>query len=123
MENQHLFERRVFNFYCRENNITKEQLEQKCSSCSYRFACSSKEFRWYMAFDKVLSWHCTREGYKFWYFHQMNFVKLLILAAKKCDMKISKYTDYLGKLLAGYGSHDYDNTKEYKEIQKFYEEC
>lgn len=69
-------------------------------------------------FDKMLGWSSTTEGFKYWYFHQIKFVILLIMISKKRGFNTTIYKQYLAYLLTGYSYRDYIHDEEWLNFKK-----
>lgn len=66
--------------------------------------------------DEIIDWRSSKEGYNYWYFLQLDYVKLLIIF-DKCDL----YIQYYKILLSEYGDGSFidNNHQILKEHEMF----
>lgn len=72
----------------------------------------------YDIFDRCVPWRFSKEGFKYWYFIQLDFIKILLLF----DMDSKEYLIYYNKLLHGYSHELYMKDSIWKEHLSFYKE-
>lgn len=72
----------------------------------------------YDIFDRCIGWRSSKEGFKYWYFIQLDFIKLLLLF----DSKSEEYNDFYHDLLRGYSHELYMEDSIWKEHLSFYKE-
>lgn len=115
------FQLKVLSFYCKKEKIARfcnlhpkymERHQQNRLKILMDDDCVH-EF-----FDKMLGWSGTTEGFKYWYFHQIKFVILLIMISKKRGFNTMVYKQYLAYLLTGYSCRDYIHDEEWLNFKK-----
>lgn len=72
----------------------------------------------YKFFDNILGWNGTREGFMYWYFHQLNLTKLFAI---KTNFQNKNIIQYYNSLLKGYNHYDYDHIQEWINHKNFFE--
>lgn len=73
----------------------------------------------YDVFDSNLSWNQTKEGHKFWYFIQLDFISVLTTY----DPNNSTYISYYGRLITGYWHEHYMDDNIWKYHKEYYKRC
>ena len=105
-------ELKIFLRFLKEKNIYdeykflfKEINDKKCDICD--------------VFDANLSWNYTKEGFKFWYFMQLDFISVLVTYAPNN----LGYISYYGRLITGYYHEHYMNDNIWKCHKDYYKKC
>ena len=110
-------ERRILIRFIKEKNLFNKILanvkeQKRCYSLKHIDMCF---------FDKLFSWCLTNEGYSYWYFLQLDYVKLLILA-NYTFTGYCKYCKYYEQLIYTYvnGSRELKQDVRWSEHESFF---
>lgn len=105
-------ELKIFLRFLKEKNIYDE----------YRFLFKEiikNKCKIYDVFDANLSWHHTKEGFKFWYFMQLDLISILVTYTPND----SNYISYYGRLITGYRHEHYMDDNIWKCHKEYYKKC
>lgn len=105
-------ELKIFLRFLKEKNIYDE----------YKFLfkeVNKNKCKIYDIFDSKLTWNHTKEGFKFWYFTQLDFISVLVTYTPNNLV----YIEYYGRLIAGYYHEHYMDDNIWKYHKEYYKKC
>lgn len=106
----------------KETQLFMRYMKEKNIYYKYKYLwykCKDKKHDIFSIFDDFITWGKTKEGYQFWYYIQLDFVKLLLIY----NYKNINYLRYYKELLANYRSYHYKHDDLFQNHLAFLKKC